>query len=496
MQSLYPNVPNYGEVPRGASDAQMLASLEGRQAQTPTLSPQVAPKVGEAQQPTYAPQQQPVYSQPKQPSTSDTLRQIGADTATNYVAQQGASMLGGGGAGAATGVATATPVATATESALGIGAAAPEAGLMYDAAGNAIGTAAGESLGSGSGLLGANGATLGGAGVGLAGGAVGAYYLNRGMHAYGHIKDPDKEKQKQGWAEAALLSNPMTAWLEPVAGPVFDLFDSGKPKEQQHRDTVRTGLKKIGILNDNYEFEMPDGTRYYTGNDGSTPQYQIQNADKPLTGRVVGAAQVIAGLMLGEPGKSAEDLTGELTNMALSNATTYEQAMGNLMFQFEKFVQASGLTPQAARDEINSWVKEGKIDQQVADAYLVAHESFLEGNPWQFTNEQAIAPLEEGQAQQGAPTYIFDPASNIRPSDGTPFPTITPAQPQQPAQQPATQPTTQQQAPKILETQTGTMNSIPIGGKPGIVTQPAMMPVFGGKFPYIRNIQAMLNRGR
>ena len=425
MQTLYPNVPKYGEVPRGVSDSQMLASLEGRQPQQPQMP--LIGKTAPVEQPQQAPvapvvaNGQPAY---QSPSAEDTARDVATNTATNFATQQAGNAINGANT-AAQAASYGETAYGATEAALGLNQAA-DAALMYDAAGNAIGTSAAGSLGSGSGILGANGATLGSAGVGLAALPVAALYGYQVPRTYANLTSEDSEKKWQGATEAALLASGAFAWAAPLASLGFDIFDTGKPEDQQQRDNVRQGLQQTGIMTENYEFELPNGQLYYAGKDGSTPEYQVQNPDRPLTGRVIGAAQVMAAIMVGQPGKAAEDLTGQLTNMALSNATTYEDAMNNLMHQFTKFVTSSGLTPQAARDEIASWVNEGLIDQQAAEAYLAAHNSFLEGNPWQFTNEAANAPLQEGQAAPPAATFQFDPAANLRPGaspGSSPMPT-------------------------------------------------------------------------
>lgn len=439
MQTLYPNVPKYGEVPRGVSDSQMLASLEGRPAQQPAQMPIIG-KVGQDLQ---------KYPQSGTVSTTQPVPQPG-EMQQNIQAQP-QQQQGTSGNQAATNAAT---------------SAATSAAANY-AAGQATGTGAGAGMGAA--------ATAAAPYLAAAATAYAAYRgLDDSREAWeegNRGKDVNKEfwleRTDGGGAAINAGSNDIFGefipqeWVREVgwrANPATapfaiaeDLFNinpfTGKDQDQVDRDRVRTGLNRLGIMNDNYEFEMPDGQFYYAGKDGNTPEYQVQNPDRPLTGRVIGAAQVMAAIMLGEPGKRADDLTGQLTNMALSNATTYEQAMDNLMFQFNKFIAGSGLTPQAARDEIASWVNEGLIDQQAAEAYLAAHNSFLEGNPWQFTNEAANAPLQEGQAAPPAATFQFDPAANLRPgtSPGS-SPTQSPSfAPTSTGPRPVTAP----QAPKI-----------------------------------------------
>ncbi len=400
MQTLYPNVPKYGEVPRGVSDAQMLASMEGRQVQQQPVMPLIGQQ---------APAQQPMARSGIGKGAVATDVNTGA-----YVDEQGIPttppMQGAASANS-------SPVPSLTD---------PNTGepISYTPTVQADPNNGTGMSNQDAAIKGATSATSAAGAYAIPAAAAAAVYAYGANDAYNDIKSSDKETQNKGWTEAAVTAIAPT--FEPVVSPVFDVFDTGKPEAQQQRDNVRKGLQKTGIMTENYEFELPNGQLYYAGKDGSTPEYQVQNPDRPLTGRVIGAAQVMAAIMVGQPGKAAEDLTGQLTNMALSNATTYEDAMNNLMHQFTKFVTSSGLTPQAARDEIASWVNEGLIDQQAAEAYLAAHNSFLEGNPWQFTNEAANAPLQEGQAAPPAATFQFDPAANLRPGaspGSSPMPT-------------------------------------------------------------------------
>lgn len=463
----------------------MLYNFEGKPQQAPVQQqpqmPTIAPKVGGTVSTTQpvpqqgAPQQniqaEPVY---QQPSFGQTAQNVATNTAVNYGVNQASGMLGGG-----------APSAPVVVNGTGTGIAGP--------AGGASGTA-------GSGVFGANGATLGSAGVGLAGAGTAAYMGAGGMDAYQKIQGG---KDTEGWAQAAMLSNPVTAWAWPAVGPVFDLFDTGKPEDQQRRDDVRGGLRHVGILTENNEFVMPDGRTWYSGNDGSTPEYQVQNANNPVTKRVVGAAQVMAALMVGEPGKDAEDLTGQLTNMALSTGGSYSQAMDNLLFQFGKFADSAKLTPEIARKTVDHWVEEKKISPADADAYKAALTSFIEGNPWQFTDDDAAKELE-GVGPAAEATFSYDPSANL---SGSSMPSANATTPQagkvlikpdaqMPGMHTLPQNISPQSVPQAAQGVSGSpAPSVPQGGRPPIfINDGSKQPLHNQ--PRLRNIQAQINSGR
>lgn len=236
--------------------------------------------------------------------------------------------------------------------------------------------------------------------------ATALYYGAGALNTLDKIKN--KETRDQGLVQAALMSNTMTAWAWPAVSPIASLFSTGKDKDQQQRDATRAGLQGAGVLDKDYNFTLANGQKWNAGADGSEPIYQVQHPERPITGRVIGAAQVIASIMTGHPNqKDTTDLTGILTNMALSNSDSYEQAMENLMYQFSIYAEKYGITPDQSRAMMKEWKDQGIIDQQTYDAFYSAHESLIDGRDWQYDDNTANQPME-GQATPPQPSTQLD----------------------------------------------------------------------------------------
>lgn len=379
-------VPNYGEVPADRTGSEILRKLEGKPV---VSSPQVprgmymGGKSGEVQAPQQLPEQEssPPPQQWQGPAPSPT-HQAASGFAGSLIGQA----LGGAGTGvpATPIVYGGTPVAGAAAAPMTLGSMATAA-APYAAAPIAAATAYNTLTGLGNAVKG----------------------------------------QDMSLAEEASLALP-TFGASFLVDPVKDALGlgSGKDKDQLARDAQRRQMQTDGLIDQNYNFTLPDGSTHGIGGDGSEQTYNVANAEDPVTGRVVGVAQVLAGIYTGKPGsKEATDMTGWFTNMAMSNAGgNYEAAMDNLLSQFVKIAEQRKLTPQATRDMLKQWKEQGLIDEQTYAAYAAAHESLVDGNPWQFDNETAKAPAQAPAPSGEAPAAKIMMGQSKQPPPNAPVP--------------------------------------------------------------------------
>lgn len=86
-----------------------------------------------------------------------------------------------------------------------------------------------------------------------------------------------------------------------------------KDKDQQNRDQDRATLKAGGVLDDQYNLTLSDGSKVNLGLDGSVKNYNVDFNEKGI-GDVVALVNPFAYLVTGGDVKRASDLAGQLTN--------------------------------------------------------------------------------------------------------------------------------------------------------------------------------------
>lgn len=116
-----------------------------------------------------------------------------------------------------------------------------------------------------------------GAGGGLAAAAIPAIAGLAGLGVTGKgIYDVVTKKEPSIFSDVGLGLNPVTAlfyWPARQMG----FFSSGKSREQRNRDDYRKTLKDAGLIDDNYQMNLPSGASLDWGKDG---QAKLPNVGK------------------------------------------------------------------------------------------------------------------------------------------------------------------------------------------------------------------------
>jgi hypothetical protein len=141
---------------------------------------------------------------------------------------------------------------------------------------------------------------------------------------------------------------------------------SGKHKDQVARDQVRAFLQDGGLLSKDWEVALKNGGRYSIGADGNDRlmnldgttrrAYEVDFTD-PRAGEIVSLAAPIVVVLLGGRGKLTDDFTGYLTNAALSNALSVNEAKENIRAIF----QGMGLSQDGVQQALDILVTTDKI---------------------------------------------------------------------------------------------------------------------------------------
>ena len=211
--------------------------------------------------------------------------------------------------------------------------------------------------------------------AGIAGGVLGAIQL--GMN-WG--KSSPSAGASSGMAVGATvgtmicpgLGTAIGAGIGAIAGGLIGSITAGKHKDQKVRDSVRSSLVEMGILNSDYQLQLADGSLYDMGKDGG-PRSECAGLrpfevdfSNPLAQYAVGWMDPIVKLLAPGNAKIATDFTGYFANAAMSNAKDLNDVRRNIDAILGKF----GLTNDALAQGIVELAKGGYINQGTAQAWI------------------------------------------------------------------------------------------------------------------------------
>jgi hypothetical protein len=183
-----------------------------------------------------------------------------------------------------------------------------------------------------------------------------------------------------------------------LAGAVGSWTGSSKGKAQFMRDGIRGVLQERGLLDENFQGSLADGTKYDFGKDGSTLKWKnidkiiekqpaAWNAAVPLTDAIAAA--------YGFVGQKASDISAWYAKGAVSNAgDDASVAIKNA----QHFAQQQGLTFEMIKARLDEAMKDERINQSQYDYYLNGAKQVTAG-----VKPQQGPPQPQGAPPPGAP---------------------------------------------------------------------------------------------
>lgn len=268
-------------------------------------------------------------------------------------------------------------------------------GLISPNAGQGVNAASPSSEQAGGGGLGAIGALAQLASLGasmgpeaaaiIAGGAGTLRGAREGQKIYreGHGKQQEGINSMLGSATNpfqgfnAMLGNPVDPnimlALNPITAPLWALdqaginFFSGKGEDQRNRDNLREQLQNIGVIDDNFQIRLSDGSVFDLGQDGSKQIYNI-DWSKDVNQDILGAVNPLAHIVANGQGKQASDVAGMLYNAMMSGG----DPMKNVQLLYDAF----GLDRNSAWHTIDQMVNSGQLDRKTGDAFMAGIDKF------------------------------------------------------------------------------------------------------------------------
>lgn len=246
----------------------------------------------------------------------------------------------------------------ATDAATGATIASPATGawwanpVMNPYLGVAAGLAGGYNLVHNFGQLDPLSGGLSGAGIAAGLGGAGSLAGLAGMSAIGG---------PAGLAAGALIGVGLSAFKK-----------SGKHKDNVVRDKLRGNLKEAGVLDQDTNFTLADGSKFYAGLDGGSHAYDLDTS-KNFAEQARGYAIPLARLMgYGEQGPT-EWMAGYTANAATSNAKSEGDVRANIRSIADKM---GGI--DSIKSGLSQLMENKKISKEEYDAALNGVDSFYE----------------------------------------------------------------------------------------------------------------------
>lgn len=241
----------------------------------------------------------------------------------------------------------------------------------------------------------------------IAGPIAGAYGFYKMEQMVGDMPTGGKRNSNatlQGAAAGAAIGSAIPvvgtaigALVGAAIGFASSYFGSSKDKYQMMRDAGRSVLKEHGILDDNYQGTLADGTLYDFGKDGK--EAGKLNTSDPNWGQIAAMANVVA-VGEGSGGKGLEAMATMYTNAALSNSGgDLNKAMENI----KHFAMQRGMTMEDVQAQIDKMAdKDITIDQ--AAAYKAGAAQLFAGMPRPVAVQTPGQPPKPAQLGQPPPT--------------------------------------------------------------------------------------------
>lgn len=158
-----------------------------------------------------------------------------------------------------------------------------------------------------------------------------------------------------------------------LVGGALGFIHSGKHKDQVQRDQFRGVLQQSGILDENFQIKLADGTSYNIGADGAKKAefgnlrpYEI-DPSKPGAGDIIAMLSPLMEIVSGGNQKIKTDFTGYFTNAALSNAVDNpDKAKQNVAAIYAQF----GIPLEQIAKAVAGMVQNGQLPQQAGEVYM------------------------------------------------------------------------------------------------------------------------------
>ena len=197
-----------------------------------------------------------------------------------------------------------------------------------------------------------------------------------------------------------------------VAGSA--LFGSKKGQGQTLRDKVRKNLKEGGLLNDQNQGTLSDGSLYDFGKDGKSMSGKEFNKIIESNPNSWGTADSLAKTLVagqGFSGKMLGHAAGMWSKAAISNAG---DDPAKVTANMKHFMMQQGMTAQTMMAQIDKGMAENQFSRSQYDIYANNIKSVFGAPTAPVENSMALVRPEKGKVQRVSPGLYRDDTGKLR----------------------------------------------------------------------------------
>ena len=199
------------------------------------------------------------------------------------------------------------------------------------------------------------------------------------------------------------------AVIGATAGFIGSKTGSSKRKPQMQRDAIRGVLQKGGILDENYQGTLADGSTYDFGKDGSTLKWsnidKVAKAQPGAWNAAVPAADALAA-SYGFVGQKASDLAAWYAKGAVSNAG---DDGGIALKNMQHFAKQQGISFDMVKGKLDEALKDQRITQDKYNYYLNGAQQLVgQAGPGAGTSSPVVQRAEKGKVVRQSPGLYRD----------------------------------------------------------------------------------------
>lgn len=162
------------------------------------------------------------------------------------------------------------------------------------------------------------------------------------------------------------------AAIGAIAGGLIGSITAGKHRDQKVRDSVRDMLQQAGVINDDYQIRLANGSPYDIGKDGGPRDefggrrpYEM-DPNNPMTAQTIAWIDPLVALFSQGNTKVHTDFVGYFTNAALSNAKDINDVRNNV----NAIVSQFGISNEQLAHAIASMAQSGQLDKKTAQDWI------------------------------------------------------------------------------------------------------------------------------
>lgn len=201
-----------------------------------------------------------------------------------------------------------------------------------------------------------------------------------------------------------------------IAGAIGSITGSSKGKGQMQRDAIRGALQERGILNENWQGTLADGTLTDFGQDGSKLNTKAMNKLQSENPNAFEPTQQLGDAIAasyGFVGDKARSLSRLYVRGALSNA---KDDPNTAIANMQHFAKQQGITPDLLQTNLTKALEENRISQGEFNRLSSAAQQLVSGGSAMPMPQAAPIPRpEKGQvARQSAGLYRDDKGNLVR----------------------------------------------------------------------------------